>query len=144
MSAAADRRASPEMNVSMEGSPCAAASAAASCRASAARRKTLRSLGAKRHRQKWHERFRNPEPRGRGGRREGFRPDLVDQVGPSVRLIARRLGVSKSTVHNWMRRHPEFRQALVRESVRREIQRLQKSQDKINRALQRLKAQKRR
>jgi hypothetical protein len=38
MSAAADRRASPEMNASVEGSPCAAAIAAASCRASAARR----------------------------------------------------------------------------------------------------------
>jgi hypothetical protein len=38
MSAAADRRASPEMNASVEGSPCAAASAAASCRASAVRR----------------------------------------------------------------------------------------------------------
>ena len=37
MSAAADRRASPETNASEEGSPCAAARAAASCRASAAR-----------------------------------------------------------------------------------------------------------
>jgi hypothetical protein len=67
--------------------------------------------------------FRNPQSR--SGRRTRplpkWRPEFVYQVGISVRMTARNLGVAPSTVQAWAKRFPDFHQALVRARIEREV-----------------------